>query len=58
MPSILTDLELEFIIYKIKKGMLLRPSQSYTNNHKRNRMVRRSSRTKKKEETQKKNTKA
>ena len=48
MPSILTDSELEFIIYKIKKGMLLRPSQSYTNNHKRNRMVRRSSMTKKK----------
>lgn len=48
MPSILTDSELEFIIYKIKKGMLLRPSQSYINNHKKNRMVRRSSMTKKK----------
>ena len=48
MPSILTDSQLELIIYKIKKGMLLRPSESYTNNHKRNRMVRRSSMTKKK----------
>ena len=48
MPNILTDSQLELIIYKIKKGMLLRPSQSYTNNHKRNRMVRRSSMTKKK----------
>ena len=48
MPNILKDAELEFIIYKIKKGMLLRPSQSYINNHKRNRMVRRSSITKKK----------
>jgi nicotinic acid mononucleotide adenylyltransferase len=46
MPNILTDSQLELIIYKIKKGMLLRPSQSYTNNHKRNRMVRRSSMTK------------
>lgn len=46
MPSILTDSQLELIIYKIKKGMLLRPSQSYTNNHKKNRMVRRSSMTK------------
>ena len=54
MPSILTDSELEFIIYKIKKGMLLRPSQSYTNNHKRNRMVRRSSMTKKRRKTQEK----
>ena len=48
MPNILTDSQLELIIYKIKKGMLLRPSQSYTNNHKKNRMVRRSSMTKKK----------
>ena len=48
MPSILTDSQLELIIYKIKKGMLLRPSESYTNHHKRNRMVRRSSMTKKK----------
>jgi len=46
MPNILTDSQLELIIYKIKKGMLLRPSQSYTNNHKKNRMVRRSSMTK------------
>ena len=46
MPDILTDSQLELIIYKIKKGMLLRPSQSYTNNHKKNRMVRRSSITK------------
>ena len=43
MPNILTDSQLEFIIYKIKKGMLLRPSESYTNHHKINRMVKRSS---------------
>ena len=42
MPDILTDSELELIIYKIKKGMLLAPSQSYTNHHKTNTMIRRS----------------
>jgi nicotinic acid mononucleotide adenylyltransferase len=47
MPDNLTDEQLELIIYKLKKGMLLRPSQSYTNNHKKNRMVRRSSLNKK-----------
>ncbi|RZD40564.1 MAG: hypothetical protein CXT73_06415 [Methanobacteriota archaeon] len=47
MPYNLTDVQLELIIYIIKKGMLLRPSQSYTNNHMKNRMVRRSSLKKK-----------
>ena len=48
MPDNISDPDLEMIIYKIKKGMLLRPSESYRNNHKKHSSVRRSSITKKK----------
>ena len=41
MPQ-LSNSELEFIIYQIKKGMLLRPSISYFNNHKKHSSIRRS----------------
>ena len=41
MPE-LNDADLELIIYKIKKGMLLRPSESYRNNHIKHSSVRRS----------------
>jgi hypothetical protein len=47
MPNILNNAQLELIIYKIKKGMLLRPTESYTNKHRKSKMVRRSSMTKK-----------
>ena len=47
MPNNLNNAQLELIIYKIKKGMLLRPTESYTNKHRKNKMVRRSSMTKK-----------
>ena len=43
MPDNISDPDLEFIIYKIKKGMLLYPSTSYFNNHEKSKMVRRNS---------------
>ncbi len=47
MPDNISDRDLEYIIYKIKKGMLLDPRVSYTNHYEKNKMVRRSSMTKK-----------
>ena len=47
MPDNISDKDLEYIIYKIKKGMLLDPRISYTNHYEKNKMVRRSSVTKK-----------
>ncbi len=47
MPDNISDPDLEYIIYKIKKGMLLYPSTSYFNNHEKTKMVRRKNVTKK-----------